>query len=78
MPRIMGAMEGSNLAVSLSALSQQVSSAEDRRANEALLPRVDDPSSFFAGCCPVAVVCGLCSCNKVGKTFSLKKYFSFD
>ena len=41
MPRIMGAMEGSNLGVSLSTLSQQVSSAEDRRANEALLPRVD-------------------------------------
>jgi len=52
MPRIMGAMEGSNLAVSLSALSQQVSSAEDRRANEALLPRVDDPSLVSL---PVAV-----------------------
>ena len=52
MPRIMGAMEGSNLGVSLSALSQQVSSAEDRRANEALLPRVDDPSLVSL---PVAV-----------------------
>ena len=52
MPRIMGAMEGSNLGVSLSALSQQVSSAEDRRANEALLPRVHDPSLVSL---PVAV-----------------------
>ena len=40
-PRIMGTMEGSNLGVFLSTLSQQVSSAVDQRGNEPLLPRVD-------------------------------------
>ena len=41
MPRIMGAMEGSSLGVSLSTLSQQVSSAADQEGDEPLLPRVD-------------------------------------
>ena len=40
-PRIMGTMEGSNLGVFLSTLSQQVSSTMDQRGNEPLLPRVD-------------------------------------
>ena len=41
LPRIMGAMEGSSLGVSLSTLSQQVSSAADQEGDEPLLPRVD-------------------------------------
>ena len=41
MPRIMGAMEGSSLGVSLSTLSQQVSSTADQEGDEPLLPRVD-------------------------------------
>ena len=41
LPRIMGAMEGSSLGVSLSTLSQQVSSVADQEGDEPLLPRVD-------------------------------------
>ena len=40
-PWIMGAMEGSSLGVSLSTLSQQVSSTADQEGDEPLLPRVD-------------------------------------